>query len=384
MDNQTPESARIDLPITVESAEPHAPAAASHAARGRACPHRLRWRDRSFLSKYATARYALIAVAALAVASACMVEGSQALRAGLGDAVDLRTRFGLFLGVLAMFAAISLAAGPVEYFRTLRSAHRPNRRVFILHNVGLLVLAGFVLNMLPGREWLVFALVPALLMMQILGALRLQLTERTNCAADPGLPLMLRRQRRGVLPEPATDEERTFTYGPRVVADGFDSWECPHTTWWRQVRRRAQIHALFANAAQVVYLLGAVATGTALVVNDNRLGIPELEGVALVPFVVLAVLAVLNNLAYQAASAGPHLHRAPMYVVAWSTIGYLLTASLAAWTAILLDRPYMWAVVPLALYLTYLLMDRTITQTPVSQCQNRPGLHPRILKELRA
>ncbi|PRY61085.1 hypothetical protein [Glycomyces artemisiae] len=384
MDNQTPESARIDLPITVESAEPQAPAAASHAARPRACPHRLRWADRSFLSKYATARYALIAVAALAVAPACMVEGSQALRAGFGDDVDFRTRFGMFLGVLAMFAAISLAAGPVEYFRTLRSAHRPNRRVFILHNVGLLVLAGFVLNMLPGREWLVFALVPALLMMQILGALRLQLTERTDCAADPGLPLMLRRSRRGVLPEPDTDEERTFTYGPRVVADGFDSWECPHTTWWRQVRRRAQIHALFANAAQVVYLLGAVATGTALVVNDDRLGIPELEGVALVPFVVLAVLAVLNNLAYQAASAGPHLHRAPMYVVVWSTIGYLLTASLAAWTAVLLDRPYMWAVVPLALYLTYLLVDRTITQTPVSQCQNRPGLHPRILKELRA
>ncbi|MEU6250974.1 hypothetical protein [Glycomyces sp. NPDC047010] len=382
MDNQTPESARIDLPITVESAEPQTPAAPTRAAAAH-CVHRVRWSDRAFLSKYATARHSLVAIAAFAVAAGCMAEGAQAMSAGLDSAADFQARFGMYLGLLAMFAATTLAAGPIEYFRTLRSAHRPNRRVFILHNIGLMALGGFVFTMSPDREWLVFVLVPPVLMMQFLGALRLQLTERSSCAADPELPLVLRRARRGVQPEPATDEERTHSFGHRVVVEGFDSWKCPHMMWWRQLRRRAQLQTLLADGVQNVYLLGAIAVATALVVNDDRLGIPELEGVGLIPFVLVAVLAVLNNLAYQAAIAGPHLHRAPMHVVVWSAAAYLLTASLAAWTAVQLDRPYLWAVVPLALYLTYLLMERTVTQTPASQCKARPGLHPRILAELK-
>ncbi|NUQ89052.1 MAG: hypothetical protein HOQ43_11390 [Glycomyces artemisiae] len=382
MDNQTPESARIDLPITVESAEPHTPAAASHAARTRACPHRLRWADRSFPSRYATVKNVLLAAAALAVAAGCMAEGARALQAGLGDAADFSARFGLYLGVLAMFAATTLAAGPIEYLRTLRSAHRPNRRVFILHNIGLIVLAGFALTMSANREWLVFALIPPVLMMQLLGALRLQLTDRTACAADPELPPVLQRARRGVQPEPATDKERADAFGPRMVIEGFDSWACTHMVWWRQLRRRAKIRGLFADAVQSLYLLGSVAAATALVVNDERYGIPEMEGVEVIPFAAVCVLAVLNNLAYQTATSGPHMHRPPGYVIAWSAVAYLLTASLAAWTAVLLDRPYLWAVVPSALYMIYLLADRALTQTPLSQCQARPGFHPCVLAEL--
>ncbi|WP_335989672.1 hypothetical protein [Glycomyces sp. MUSA5-2] len=380
MDNQTPESARIDLPITVESAEPHAPAAASHAARGR-CTHRPQWSDLSFLSKYRVIRHLIAAAAALAVAAGCLTEGIQTMRSGLDGADDLRTA----LGVIAMLTAIPLAAGPIEYLRTLRSPHRPSHRVLRLHNTALFALFCFACADLADNEWLILTTIPAFALMQELRFLRFRLTDRATCATDPEGALMLRLMRKRADLDARTDEEREHHYGPRITIDGFDSWTCPHTITWAQLRTRAKIEALASNGIQHLYLLGALLVVTAVVANTERFPLPGLEGVEFTVAIGVAMgLAWMNQIAYRSAGGGPHLHRMPLSAAAWAIAAYASTGALAAATAAVLDRPYLWAVVPLALYMIYGNIDHFADCTPASTCKSRPGFTRSIQADLKA
>jgi hypothetical protein len=61
-----------------------------------------------------------------------------------------------------------------------------------------------------------------------------------------------------------------------------------------------------------------------------------------------------------------------------------MTAGLAGWAAMVLDRPYLWAVAPLALASIYATLWRAVLYSHPSECATRPDLHPIVRARLKA
>jgi hypothetical protein len=379
MDKEIQEPARIDPPITVEPAEPLTPAADTRPARGSDCPHRLRWSDLTWVARYSIARRTVFALATVAVAIGALLEGIAGLRDGLASGDVFAAGLSLWL----IPTAIVLTVGPAEYLRTLRRPHQPRQGAFALYNWAFAVLAIAVFAGLPGREWLAFALIPPYTVMRELGRFRRTLSDRTSCANYPGLPMILRYMRKDAPAYPATDEERTWLLGPRLVEGDFDSWECPHWAPLSKLRRRVVAESVVLLNAVYLYALGAIATTAAAVLNLERFSLPEMNE-PVIWYVAAAGLALLNLGAYQALMGGTHMHRLDLsrYLSALATLA--LTAALAAWTAAVLDRHYLWATVPLALFLMYGIVRDIALYTPTWQCKSRPELHPRVQAGLKA
>ncbi|GAA1693329.1 hypothetical protein GCM10009830_46440 [Glycomyces endophyticus] len=379
MDKEPPEPARTDPPITVESA---APEPTESDPRTAACPHRLRWTDLAGFARYSIIRRTASAAAALAVAIGALTKGLEGLD-GIRAGADADSLFLAATTALLIPTALALAVGPIEYLRTLRRPHRPSRTAHVLHATGLILLASAVFTAIEDRELLIFALVPGFLVMQELARLRAALTDRATCATDPALPIKLRAYRKDAPAWPTTDEERRHHLGPRIVQGEFDSWECPHWAPLSALRPWAKAESVLVLNSLYLYALGAIATGTAVAYNLDRFPIDLPHG-SIATLVVGVLLAYLNYIAYQTAFLATHMHRLSVsrYLLPFAT--FALTGALAAWAAAALDRPYLWAVVPLALFNIYGIVSDLVLYKPITHCRSRPELHPRVLSRLKA
>jgi hypothetical protein len=165
---------------------------------------------------------------------------------------------------------------------------------------------------------------------------------------------------------------------------GVEGRVCPHTIAWNQLRPWAmaewivhrQLRLAYFGGAAVVLLTAAFDSAEVLTFGlDDRF--QEL--------LLLVVLPMFCNLfALSEGRSGPQMHRQSVATYAWSIAAFAMTAGLAGWEAMVLDRPYLWAIVPLALASAYLTLWRAVLFSHPSECETRPELHPRIRARLKA
>ncbi|MEV3935399.1 hypothetical protein AB0K52_05385 [Glycomyces sp. NPDC049804] len=380
MEYETPDSPRIDPPMTVESGGSRVLAEESHQARSIVCRHRLRWRELSFTSKFRTALYLVCSVAALAVAIGCLVDGGMALRAGLDSGDDpLILRGGV---EVALF--VPLVAGPLAYLRLWRFPHRPARSATAVHACAVLMLILLLSLSAGGREWLVLLAFPAAMVAIELRWLRRILTERSTCSTEPGRPMPLRMLTAEGTRWPVTDEQRMWVFGPRVVEPGFDSWRCAHAIFWDDLRTKAKLEWVGWAIAEPLYWAGLMLTFAAVFLHQDRLLAASPIGLhSSAPLIAAGLLAYQVQLAKRALRGRPLFHRTATAVYVHGAVGNVLIAALAAGIALELDRPYFWAVTALALYQAYSVIDLLMLETPWSSCAARPELHRRVRASLR-
>ncbi|THV21688.1 hypothetical protein [Glycomyces paridis] len=360
------EPSRPNPDITVEAA-PADPDAATRSARRPACPHRVPWRDMNPIAKYFTLEQAIPTYAALAVAVLWFFKGPAILAEAMADFALP----GLMTSAVAVAIAVALAAGAAESLRTARSLHHPDKTVYGLHQIALIAFGVVLIGAAEGREWILLAAVPAFCVYTDHRQSRAILRPRSTCAAEPDLP------------EGVAAGMYTWTYDdpPKPPADS-DEWECPHELEWKHLRPWA-IAAFFVHRwTRLGYFFGAAAVVFAIQVNAAEFAFgPIGEGGVYGVFIFVPI--VLNSIALHEWQT-PGAHRGPLAIYVWAIGAYLLTGALAGWVALVLDRPYLWALAPLALAAAYRVVWKYAVATDRAECRTKPELHPRLQARLKS
>lgn len=339
----------------------------STAAQTTGCPHRFRWRDMNPIARYFTLERAVPALAAFPLSAFVLYQGAAVARTAAPEGDILPAAAGL----MAMAVAALLAAGAVEYFRILRSLHRPNRAVQLLHGSALGALSCGVVYLAPGREWIALALIPGLAVASELRDSRAQLRDRSTCRTDPTLPVDIEEGMRAWTGE----WQRRPTPKPTTVDD--ESWKCPHFLVWREARPWVIAEFFVHRLVYLAYLGGVWMLLLAVLVNASAFETEFLDNPIKVLVLLLGVPSVLNLIAVGEWRSGGTLHRSPIGTYVWCAVAYAVTAVLAGWAAQVLDRPYLWAVAPLSAAAVYLMVWRASLSTDPATCRTEPGLHPR-------
>jgi hypothetical protein len=367
MDNDSPERERSDPQITVETAHSTEP---GHAARVTRCPHRIRWGDMNPATKYYMAEIVVMAIGAILVAGWCLAEGVIALRGSLpGGDFDLA-----LAGFVATLLALPLALGGIESLRGVRSMHRPHDAVDYLHNAALVVMVVGLIVLASGREWIVLAAIPAMAVANDLRTSRKYLRDRSTCRTDPTLPPEVLAGMSTWTADPPVDREIAAVEG-RL---------CWHFIEWKHLRPWALVEFFVHRALRLAYLGGAAVLYLAVLVDYSAF-LADLPGDDFVVMTLLVLVPLaLHGYAYNEWRSGPYLHRLPVMYYVWSIAAYALTAALAGRAAMTLDRPYFWALVPLAAASIYLTLWRAALYSDPRSCETQPELHPRVRARLKS
>lgn len=372
MEYESPDTPRIGPPITVESGDPLGPAPVSSRAQSVGCRHRLQWRDLSFTAKFRVALHLACSLAALVVAVVCLVDGANVLRTGFDSSDALL----ILRGGVELILFPLLMVGPLAYLRLWQSPHRPRTSTIVNDACACLMLSVLLFLTAEGREWMMLLALPTYMVGAQLRVLRRTLTGRSACSADPAMPIALRMMTTEGDSWPVTDEQRTWMFGPRVVAPGFDSWRCPHALFWGDMRRIVKLEWLVWAIAESLYMMSLALTFSVLFMHGDQLfaAIPN-DWRLPAPFVVFALLSYQLHLANHAGRNSRLLHRGDLVEYVHGSVGHILIAVLAAVIALELGRPYFWAVTVLALTQAYWLIIHMVVQTPRMRCEAEPELH---------
>lgn len=323
-------------------------------------------------TKYYVAEVVVMAIGAILVAGWCLAEGLIALRSSFPDG-DFDVALA---GFLATLIAVPLALGGLESLRAVRSLHRPHDAVYYLHNAALVVVAAGLIGLAPGREWIVLAVIPALAVANDLRTSRKYLRDRSTCRTDPTLPPeILAGMRKWATDRPVD---------PDLAAAEAEERKCRHFIEWRHLRPWALVEFFVHRALRVAYLCGAAVLYLAVLRNYSAF-LADIAGDDFVVMVLLVLVPLaLNGFAYNEWHSGPYLHRLPVMYYVWSIAAYALTAALAGRAATTLDRPYFWALVPLAVASIYLTLWRAALYSDPRSCVAKPELHPRVRARLKS
>jgi hypothetical protein len=238
------------------------------------------------------------------------------------------------------------------------------------------LLAGLI-ALAPGREWIVAAAVPALGVASDLRSSRIYYRDRSTCRTDPTLPpVVLSAMLKWSDDAPADQSHSRPETGVEVRV-------CPHIIDWKRLRPWGVAEWIVQRIIRLAYF-----GGTAVVLLTVAFDSAELLTFGLDDrFQELLLLVVLpmfcNLLALSEWRSGPQMHRLSVATYAWSIAAFAMTAGLAGWGATVLDRPYLWAIVPPALASIYLTLWRAVLFSHPSECETRPELHPRIRARLK-
>lgn len=367
------EPPRSDPQITVEIAQGTEPTqAASRAIPRPGCPHRIRWRDLNPVAKYSTLENLALTVGSVPVAVLCYAEGVNGMR----HALQSGSPEGLVVSLLAILVSVPLALGGIVSLWTNQRLHRPNAAVHRLHTVAFVVLVAGLIALSPGREWILLAAVPALAVMLDLRDSRARLRDRSTCRIDPTLPpeflaAALKWSDDGLAEDPR----------PHSGA-GTEERVCPHYIVWKQLRPWAFAEFLVQRAIRSAYFGGTAMLLLAVWGGSDQLPTGTLDDrLAMLSLVVVPL--VLNLIAFNEWNSGPNMHRQQIVVYVWCIVAFGSTAALAGWTAVLLDRPYLWSIVPLAACSMYLTLWRAALYSDPQTCAFEPELHPRLRARLK-
>lgn len=317
------------------------------------------------IARYFTLERAIPALGAFPLSAFVLYQGAVAARTAAAEGDPLSAA----AGVAAVAAAVLLAVGAVEYFRMLRSMHRANRAVQVLHNVSLAVLSCGVVYLASGREWIALALIPGIAVAGELRDSRAQLRDRSTCKEDPSFPEDVEKGMRAW----SGDGERRPVAAPAAEDD--QSWKCPHFLTWRELRPRAIAEYFAQRLLRFAYLGGTAMVVLAVLVNAPAFAMGQSNTIGVLVLLV-GVPLLLNRIAYAEGNASAYMHRQPTTVYALSLLAYAATAAVAGLAAQVLDRPYLWALVPLAACMIAQMLYRAVRFSDPATCRSQPGPLP--------
>lgn len=384
MDNKTPEPVRIDPPMTVEAAEPYAAEPRRRAPKAAACAHRTSWRRFPPVVRLSLAEQDLHAAATAAVALALLLSGAILLYGGDPRSWSLPglDEVPLAAGAIQIATGLLLIPGPAAVFTIHRFPHRPRLGARNLHLLGSMLLIGQLFLLVPEREWAALLAIPPYVVFAKLGVMRRILTDPRTCRAEPGLPPVLKAWRLGGIDTPQNDAEREFAYGPRIQVPGYDSWTCTHVDVWNRRTLRAKIETVLSGHLYDLYTIGGFVAAVAALLHADRLREPL--GLDRSVFIVCVGVAVALNLyVRQVWNGSVQLHRGPIANYWWAGLAVTATTALAGWEALLLDRPYLWAALPIGVLMLIDLAESARVLTLFDRCKANPELHPRMRARLR-
>jgi hypothetical protein len=324
------------------------------------------------LARYFSLESAVMATGAVSMAALVVTEAVIVFH----DAMSIGGR--LVPPLLALLIAVPLALGGFESLRGLRGYHRPNDAVYYLHNVALAVLIAGLLALAPGREWIVAAAVPALAVASDLRRARVYYRDRSTCRTDPTLPpvvlsALLKRSDDAPVDQPDSRPEA-----------GVEDQVCPHIIDWKQLRAWGVAEWIAHRVIRLSYFGGTAVVLLTVAFDSAELLTFGLDDRLQELFLLVGVPMFCHLFALSEWRSGPQMHRQSVAIYAWSIAAFAMTAGLAGWEAMVLDRPYLWAFVPLALASAYLTLWRAALYSHPSECETRPELHPRVRARLKA
>jgi hypothetical protein len=364
---------RSDPRITVEIAPGTEPTqAASRAIPRPGCPHRVKWRDFNPVAKYFMLENLALTIGAVPVAVLCFALGVNGMR----EALQLGSSEKAVLPFLAILVSVPLALGGIASLWSNQRFHRPNAVVYVLHTVAFVVLVAGLIALSRDREWILLAAVPGLAVMNDLRDSRARLRDRSTCRTDPTLPPEFLEAAFKWSDDGPAEDSRPPT------RTGTGEWVCPHHIVWKQLRPWAFAEFVVHRAIRFAYFGGTAMLLLAVWHGSDELPTGPLDDRAAMLALVLVPL-VFNLIAFNEWNSGPNMHRQQVVVYVWCIVAFGSTAALAGWTATVLDRSYLWSIVPLAACSIYLTLWRAVLYSDPLSCENEPDLHPRVRARLR-
>jgi hypothetical protein len=378
MNDHTPDLLRRDPHISVEAAEPETVPATGWVAPARRtlpapvpnayCHHHIRFRHlraRGWLQFIG-------AIAALTanwlVVSIGVVAGTVALVLALFDGTGSL----VFVAFLLAFGAALMAVGNVALAVTWGRFHRPSDTVIVLDSIGFLLFScGIVLFAArSGVPVLALLAVPGAVVTAMLWRFRSVLYHRSSCADYPWFPpsvLAILREHR-----------------VETVDVAAESWieACTHVVRFRDLRPRHRIAGIGFSMLYVVYLLAFAVELIALLGLWAGSFITGREAVALTVVAVVSLPLVIVGLVEYFARA-KRLHRAPTPVYVLAISGFVGSAALAAWMAMITHDLLFYGFAALAVVPVLSATSAARSLTRRSECRSNPGLPPKIQEMLK-